>query len=208
MPKLEVTAVNYGEELAYWYLRLNGFFPISRYVIHRAEEGRDPSDCDVLGVRFPHVYEPVGGKPGDWDPWLEKNFGFNCHVGVICEVKTGRYAPRDLFRPQHLDCLIGRLGFVPSDRIEQVVAIWRQPVVQVTPNHLMVKLLVAAQGRSTDAYLFRSLDRVLKFVCRRIRKYPNDKFWDRIYFDSALLQFVIDRVRRKEVRRRQRIRKG
>lgn len=46
--------MNYGEELTYWYLRLNGFFPISRYMIHRTEEGRHPSDRDLLAVRFPH----------------------------------------------------------------------------------------------------------------------------------------------------------
>lgn len=83
--------MNYAETLAYWYLRLNGFFPLKNFVLHssRREErlGREGAeqnegyipgaDCDLIAVRFPHVYEEIGGQPrqeeaiedneGDWD---------------------------------------------------------------------------------------------------------------------------------------------
>ena len=29
--------MNFAEELVYWYLRLNGFFPITNFVLHRDE---------------------------------------------------------------------------------------------------------------------------------------------------------------------------
>ena len=38
---------NYGEELAYWYLRLNGFFLIENFVIHN-QEHENGSDVDML----------------------------------------------------------------------------------------------------------------------------------------------------------------
>lgn len=42
--------MNYGEELAYWYLRFNGFFPISNFVVHRSSGIKRTSDVDVLAV--------------------------------------------------------------------------------------------------------------------------------------------------------------
>jgi hypothetical protein len=59
--------VNFGEELTYWYIRLNGFFPLSDFVLHRGEGIRSPADCDFLAIRFRGVYEEVGGQASDWD---------------------------------------------------------------------------------------------------------------------------------------------
>lgn len=90
--------MNYGEEIAYWYLRLNGFFPITNFVIHRSQDIEHRSDIDVLAVRLPYVYEEVGGNPDDWDVSLINQLDFNHGLGVICEVKTGEHSVSDLFR--------------------------------------------------------------------------------------------------------------
>ncbi len=52
---------NYGEELAYWYLRLNGFFVLDNFVYHRTKHNRD-GDADLLAIRLPNVKEPIGGS--------------------------------------------------------------------------------------------------------------------------------------------------
>ena len=62
---------NYAETIAYWYLRLNGYLLLNRFVLHRLGDIReDPTDSDLLGVRFQHVYEPIGGQAGDWESVL------------------------------------------------------------------------------------------------------------------------------------------
>lgn len=86
--------MNFGETLAYWYLRLNGFFPLSNFVLHRDEETIEHSaDADLLAVRFPFVYEAVGGQPDDWDNdrfmrwgllWTERLWG------LLLKLKQGR----------------------------------------------------------------------------------------------------------------------
>jgi hypothetical protein len=90
-PWTGVKAMNYGEELGYWYLRLNGFFPLSNVVLHGGETLRYTSDCDLLAVRPPHVYEVVGGQMEDWDPKLYELFEGGWTLGVVCEVKTGAF---------------------------------------------------------------------------------------------------------------------
>lgn len=81
--------MNYGEEHAYWYLRLNGFFPLQNFVVHRHGGNELRSDVDVLAVRPPLVYEEIGGQQGDWDQFLAAHVPLDCVLGVVCEVKTG-----------------------------------------------------------------------------------------------------------------------
>jgi len=45
--------MNFGETLTYWYLRLNGFFPLANFVVHRGEQGNRPGgDVDFVAIRF------------------------------------------------------------------------------------------------------------------------------------------------------------
>jgi hypothetical protein len=60
--------MNFAEQLVYWYLRLNGFFPITNFVLHHGAEHRT-SDADLVAVRFPYVSEDIGGAPTDWELW-------------------------------------------------------------------------------------------------------------------------------------------
>lgn len=42
-----------AEQLAYWYLRLNGFLTIPNFIVHPEEGRNQETDVDVLAVRFP-----------------------------------------------------------------------------------------------------------------------------------------------------------
>jgi hypothetical protein len=41
-----------AEDIAYWYLRLNGFLILRNFLVHGDRQGRIRTDIDVLGVRF------------------------------------------------------------------------------------------------------------------------------------------------------------
>lgn len=107
--------MNYGEKIAYWYLRFNGFFPITNFVIHRSSEVEHTSDCDLLAIRPPYVYEEIGG-PDDWDKYLTKQLECDKIIGVICQVKTGRYELEEIFQPEYTKGAILRLGLVPMEK--------------------------------------------------------------------------------------------
>jgi|ERR1035437_9225841 hypothetical protein len=75
---------------AEWFLRLNGFLTVLNFVVHPVgpREGTvQRTDADVLGVRFPHRHEVVGG-----DPLIDHDafHGAPRTLFVISEVKSGR----------------------------------------------------------------------------------------------------------------------
>lgn len=42
-----------SEDLAYWYLRLNGFMTIQNFILHDESTAHPRTDADIFGVRFP-----------------------------------------------------------------------------------------------------------------------------------------------------------
>lgn len=190
--------MNYGEEITYWYLRLNGFFPITNFVIHRSSKIKHSADCDLLAIRFPFVYEEIGGNPDDWDNGLAEELGFDHIVGVICEVKTGAYDLKNLFRPEYVNYAIGRLGFVPSENIDTVAEQLNNVASIETPEgYRIIKLLIANDNRESAEFIYRSLYSAEDFIEQRVRKYPQEKYADRMYFGSELFQHTIHRINRE-----------
>lgn len=190
--------MNYGEEYAYWFLRLNGFFPISNFVIHRSSKIRHSSDCDVLGVRPPYVFEEIGGREDDWDAELARTLNFKKTIGVICEVKTGAYTKDDLFKIDNMIYIVPRLGFADPSQATQIANdMENKALLDIGGGYQICKLLIAEQGETTARYIFKPLSSIIDFIHQRIEKYPKEKFGDRMFFSSIQLQTVIHSARRK-----------
>jgi hypothetical protein len=187
--------MNYGEEYALWYLRLNGFFPISNFVIHKSRETTYSSDCDVLAIRTPNVFEEVGGQKEDWDVWLRDKFDFSKTIGIICEVKTGKYEKGNIFRNQGVCYCIGRLGFVSIRHISEISdRLDKSAIIDLNSQYQIGKLLIANNGSETEQYFYRDLGSIISFLDRRVEKYPVEKYRDRMFFTSILFQSIIDWV--------------
>jgi len=194
--------MNYGEELAFWYLRLNGFFPISNFVIHKSSEVEYSSDCDLLAIRPPYVYEEIGGKQDDWDTFLNERFDLNLTIGLICEVKTGGYKLKEIFRESNLIYSIRRLGFVPPRKIMSVAKeLDSHAVLRISETYQIGKLLIAnhfIDNKNSERLLFYSLDKVIEIIKNRIAKYQYEKYRDRIFFNSTLVQYFMDDIFKKK----------
>lgn len=185
--------MNYGEERAYWYLRLNGFFPIGNFVIHKSGEIKYSSDIDILALRPPLVFEEIGGKNDDWHKELLEFIKLDRFVGIVCEVKTGRYDPKDLFKKENVIYSIQRIGLTPPENAEKYGnELEDKPGLNIEDAYQICKLLIANKGENTDRYHFISMDSVIDFLRSRIRKYPKEKYRDRMFFSSILFQDIID----------------
>ena len=180
--------MNYGEELVYWYFRLNGFFPLTNFVLHAGEEIPHTSDCDVIAIRHPHVYEEVGGQPSDWDPTLLQMLDFQRTIGIICEVKTGRRV-NTVFNSDNVQYAIKRLGFTSYSH--QIMSeLDTSAACFVGDQYQIAKILISNFPSQNGSYFHISLKHARDFMRGRIASYPQ-KYRDRMFFNSTLFQEII-----------------
>lgn len=188
--------MNYAEILTSWYLRLNGFFTLDNFVVHRSEDNQHRYDIDVMAVRPPHVFEAVGGQATDWDPFLVDQTRFDAFTAVICDVKSGEFDARLLFPADRLRAAVQRIGFLPSAEVPAVVeGLEANSRCDLPDGKCITKLFVANRkpvGNLT--YLFRTIGDIRRFIEERIRRHSEEKFASRLFFPSELLQDLIDRV--------------
>jgi len=184
---------NYGEELVYWYLRLNGFFPIIDFVVHRCPEIKYSTDIDVLAVRFPYVYEEIGGQPEDWDKTLFGLFDdLSLPIGLIAEVKTGKVNIKELFKPKIVEYATGRFGFVKVFK-KYSKSISENALIVEPEKFQVAKILFSYRDNERNDQFFQiPLSHVQTFLQNRILEYPKEKFQDRMFFDSIYIQSLID----------------
>lgn len=188
---------NYGEELAYWYLRLNGFFPITNFVIHRDAtlRGSQNSDADIVAIRPPNVYEDVGGAPQDWDGKLQEIFDFDRTIGLICQVKTGTV--EGLFAEPSIQYTVDRLGLRLTE--QERISFLTEPVVTLDEHRQIGKLLIADKRPGKYSHVpFIQLRHVREFIRERMRTYIDAKYGARFFFNSSLIQELIWEVKLEE----------
>lgn len=179
--------MNFGEELAYWYLRLNGFFPLTNFVYHKSESAESSGDCDVLAYRPAGVWEEIGGQEVNWDPRLRAFIEFERPAVVICEVKTGALDPRWLFLPDRLTYAYRRAGLPEPEEPETTG--WTKTASLDHGSCTSYNLLIAREAREGTRWHTIRIADCVSFLRDRFAKYP-EKFRDRIYFQSALIQFL------------------
>jgi hypothetical protein len=191
--------MNYGEELGYWYLRLNGFFPVSNYVIHRSQYVHHRSDYDLIAVRPPFVYEEIGGKPDDWDEYLSTKLDFTQHIGLLCEVKTGQLEKDKLFRSRYLKTGVERLGLFPMDDTQEILDSLSTESGYPSGNvpKVIGKLFISPREHKSDKYLNRSVEQVEDFILTRVEKFLDEKFASRMFFPSQIFQLLIAQVNKR-----------
>lgn len=186
---------NYAEELAFWFLRLNGFFPITDFVLHRTRPEYS-SDCDILAVRPPHVYEEFGGNWNDWDEHLRRLFDPNRTLGIICEVKAGDYDHADILKEENVKYSLKRLGFVPYHEIDSIAEeLKTKKHVDVGHSYRVIQLLLSNRIPQEDRkFYYFSIKYIRNFIKQRMKNYPI-KGSDWTFFQSSIIQEIIWEVK-------------
>src|SRR3974377_1531790 len=80
-----MTAKLGAEDVAYWYLRLNGFLCLRNFLVHGDRGGDDRTEIDVVGVRFRYRREHLN-RPMIDDDWIERD---GRTIVVFCDAKQG-----------------------------------------------------------------------------------------------------------------------
>jgi hypothetical protein len=182
---------NFAERIAYWYLRLNGFFMVENFVHHENEE-RHGADADILAMRLPGARERIDDREVTCDNW-EQRFGFELErhpIAVIVQVKGGGGDVSAAFRPDRLRDAARRFGGFDDAQVEEIAMSEQQSLLV---NHWRVTKLVIGTAAYRTAH-FISLSDAWRFVRDRFREFHDRKRGDWDHFPDALVQFLAWRI--------------
>lgn len=200
---------NYAEQLAYWYLRLNGFFLIQNYVYHQIQEEEENrgynADADLLAIRPPHYYEEIPQRETDLngrtrylhtplnsDDWLREFEGR--WLGVIVEVKGSDQvqlqAINRAFTRGRLEVSLNRLGL--TDRTNEALRVLSGGNRFDYEQGSILKI-VFSQIRFEGPWMDILLNEANEFIINRMTSAQNylAKSGSRYFFPSELIQYMI-----------------
>ena len=110
-----------AEDIAYWYLRLNGFLILRNFLVDGDRQGRIRTDIDVLGVRFRYRREHLA-QPMKDDAWIEQA---NRTIVVFCDAKKGANDFNDAWTARDqkvMESFLALIGVIPEARWDHVSA--------------------------------------------------------------------------------------
>jgi len=193
--------MNYGETLTYWYLRLNGFFLLRNFVLHPPYESEgtnnQAADSDLLAVRFPHVYEEIGGQPDDWDSRF-RTWGFSLEediIGLVIEVKTSPNAnrttiERNSFNQTRIRQAVQRMGMFKLEDTQDIAHELQNTAVTTKRGPYRLGKLLFSQRPVRGAWLNITLEESEQFIKDRLQKYSDLKRQARMFFPDELIQYL------------------
>lgn len=161
------------DDLAYWYLRLNGFLTTVNFVVHPDTGGSQRTDVDILGVRFPHRSELLI-KPMDDDPTLILDRSRT--VFVIAEVKASLCSlngPWTNEKDKNMHRVIRSIGLVPISSVNDIAASlykdgkWEN-------NQFLLSLMCF--GRDENSELYDRYPKVPQINWTKVTQFIFDRF--------------------------------
>jgi hypothetical protein len=189
---------NFGETIAYRYLRLQGFLLADDFVLHSGDRIGRTAGHDLLALRLKHSQEKVDGQMLQADGALETQLAaIGRNVTLIVQVKTGHEtAPGRAFERARLEYAIGFLGVVPPDLVNGLAGkLAEKPSVEFSTDWTIAKLWVAEEPTNSGA-LSVTLQAALKFICARLASHTERKYADRLMFPDDLMQFFAWQARK------------
>ena len=201
---------NFGEELAYWYLRLNGFFLIDNFVLHSADlKSSQSADADVIGIRNPHTVEKIGMfdvddiSPNlvDFEPKIKEKT-----VVVISEVKTSPTKQKILLQDEHrLKYIIKRTGLFEAEIVDEVSnQLFNNKSYSPDGSNISILKIIFSQFEySDDKFYCLSLGCIENQIIEKIYTYIDDKNPSKHLFPSTLMQYLIWKIRQENGLERQ-----
>jgi len=208
---------NFGEELAYWYLRLNGFFLIDNLALHRASlvqpdlnNVRD-ADADIIGIRNPFTVEEIGmANAEDICPKLcefSDDRILTKTVVVISEVKSGDSEPGEILlnREARLRYVVKRTGLFEEDRIAEVTShLLTNKSYQNEPDTITIlKIIFSQTDLGPENFHYLSLSYIEQNIRGKFSKYITNKNPAKLFFPSTLMQYLIWKVKEENSSKKQ-----
>ena len=187
------------DDLANWYLRLNGFLTIPNFILHPSRPGSQRTEADVIGVRFPFRREFEGQ---DFDD-AKLQCSLNKPSIFLVEVKTRVHKLNEAWKNSNkanINKVLADLGFFESDDCIASVAqnlynFGRSDNKSFYCSLLFIGNVDAARVPTEYSSVPRILwEEIIAFIHKRFRTYFGIKAqheqWDEV--GQKLYQFAVD----------------
>jgi hypothetical protein len=192
------------EQLAYWYLRLNGFLTTQNFIVHPDSGSNAQTEADVLGVRFP--YRAELSMTDDAPFTLERD---RVYI-IMAEVKKGACKFNDPWKePQkeNLQRVLRSIGAFRNHEVDSVAkAIYTTGAYSNSEYHVSLACFGKSKSRSINRKYPKSpqilWNNVLSFIYKRFRSYHNQKsdhgqwdeagkyLWNRAWEENDIMKFT------------------
>ncbi len=180
-----------SEDLAIWYLRLNGFFTIKNFVVHPEKGPNQKTDIDALAIRLPHRAEGLNEEDEmvDDSKIISISNDDKNPLILIAEVKKGLCSLNDTWEnreKKNMVRFLKAIGCTPKDDIQTVsdalydVGLYR--------GNYTISLICFGKEKNEELKINKpaitqiSWDDVLGFIYDRFKKYTirksSHKQWD------------------------------
>jgi hypothetical protein len=193
-----------AEDIAYWYLRLNGFLCLRNFLVHGGRRGDDRTEIDVVGVRFRHRREHLS-KPMLDDDWVELAARM---IVVFCDAKKGAsdFNPAWLKQQRRtIESFLALVGVIPEGLWDTTAReLYDNGRSEPSPDLIITALLVHHDPQQQVSLRWKAamvvqLGHALQFVHRRFKSYDvvkrSHEQWER---SGHLLWQLYDRLRSSE----------
>lgn len=173
------------KSLAYWYFRLNGFLTIENLVVHVAlprSRGRQATDVDILGVRFPYRSELKLDSAPMLDDELFLTHNRKPHI-ALAEVKRSECklnGPWTDKERKNMQRVLYTLGAFPEDHVDTVAkALYSTGVYSDDDYHVTFICVGEAENKQLlqekSSVPQITWDSVLSFIHKRFIEHNNSK---------------------------------
>lgn len=187
-----------SEDLAYWYLRLNGFLSIRNFIVHPDKGSDQGTDVDLLCVRFPHRSENIRRPMPDDRRFAEIGvpyLAFGEITRKMCKVNGAWTNPgkRNIERVLHA---VGVFPVAENQRIAQIL----QKNGCFEDNRFRVSIICFGEQENPEISENQPdvpqilWSECLRFIFARFRAYKNEKAshpqWDivgQMLWDQAVV---------------------
>lgn len=194
---------NYGEELVYWYLRLNGFFPIPNFVMHDKVVKRR-GETDFLAIKPANAKEIVDGVKLEFDEKLlesvemdEEDYSSK-KLFVMAEVSlSSNVSEKDVKRKFLEDIIKYNLQRLGIDREIGIDEIFNLPYLK-KESYAVAKLFFLDANLTSEVAIVIPFSDAKTFVEKRMGAPFKKSGWD--LFPSNVIQGTI--INQKKVKRR------
>lgn len=165
------------ERLAYWYLRLNGFFVLDNFVIHPDTGSDQRTDVDLFGVRFRDRAELLLNPMKDDPRWTPSKTYVSVVIAEVKRAECELNGPWTKPAHQNMHRVLRAIGAFPEAKVDAAAkALYENGLFTDEQCTCRLVAMGAKMGKLTiDAVpqvLFRDM---LQFVHARFQQYERQK---------------------------------